>query len=91
MKDFISSIEMKENRVRRSKIIEQLELLGCDYMVQTYPFEHSDEEGHNIIVTLGDSEQKIVVSPRGVEEPMTMVLGYVFCSNLSMVSNRLMS
>ena len=61
MKDFIKSIEMKENRVRRSKIIEQLELLGCDYMVQTYPFEHSDEEGHNIIVTLGDSEQKIVV------------------------------
>lgn len=58
---FIKTIEMKDNNTRRSKIIEQLDFLGCDYEVQTYPFEGSTEEGHNIIVTLGDSDQKIVI------------------------------
>ena len=59
--DFIKTIEMKDNNERRSKIIEQLELMSCDYIVQTYPFMDSPKEGHNIIVKLGDSEQKIVI------------------------------
>ena len=59
--DFIKTIEMKDNNERRSKIIEQLELMSCDYIVQTYPFVDSPKEGHNIIVKLGDSEQKIVI------------------------------
>ena len=61
MINFIETIEMKDNNSRRSKIIEQLELIGCDYVVQTYSFESSTEEGHNIIVNLGDSDQKIVI------------------------------
>lgn len=61
MKKFIKTIEMKDNSVRRSKIIEQLEFLGCKYTVQTYSFLDSDGEGHNIIVNLGDSDVKIVV------------------------------
>jgi Zn-dependent M28 family amino/carboxypeptidase len=61
MIDFIKTIEMKDNNVRRSKIIEQLETIGCDYTVQTYPFKNSTEEGHNVIVRLGDSCQKIVI------------------------------
>ncbi len=61
MIDFIKTIEMKDNTVRRSKIIEQLNLIGCEYTVQTYPFEGSTEEGHNIIVYLGDSNEKIVI------------------------------
>ena len=61
MISFIKSIEMKDNNMRRSKIIEQLELMGCDYLIQTYPFTHSAMEGNNIIVNLGDSDQKIVV------------------------------
>ena len=59
--DFIKTIEMKDNNERRSKIIEQLELMSCDYIVQTYLFMDSPKEGHNIIVKLGDSEQKIVI------------------------------
>ncbi len=61
MIDFIKTVEMKDNYARRSKILEQLQLMGCDYEVQDYPFESSAEEGHNIIVHLGDSDQKLVI------------------------------
>jgi Zn-dependent M28 family amino/carboxypeptidase len=58
---FISSIEMKDNRERRERIIEQLERMNCNYEIQIYPFESTEEKGRNIIVRLGDSEKKIIV------------------------------
>ena len=61
LKGFISSIEMKDSQERREKIIEQLEKIRCKYEIQTYPFESTEEYGHNIIVKLGASETKIIV------------------------------
>jgi aminopeptidase YwaD len=59
--DFIKKIELKTNCERRIRITNKLAQLECNYCVQTYPFEFSEDEGHNIIVQFGNTGEKIIV------------------------------